>query len=718
MGRFVISPHFRLQEWVAEEKGYFRDEGLDYEFRDNYGPGDAAQKHTTPDKVGRVPDLRAGPQLRRERRVPLDGERRRLDGPRQALRRRLLGLARRGVRAAGVAGPGAGGPQGRDDLGRLPVGQPLRDDPGARAVHAARRHQALVRRRAAVPADGARDRPQDSGGVALQRAVLLPRAARLPQGHRHHVHDGHDDHRQPRTRRTSASSSARCGAPSATSTCGRSSTPITTGRNSRRASSTRSTRAAGGPASASCSSPTRRKCSRSPSSGSRSTRSSPRARWGQGGTRIRSSRSRRSPMRAQSHDAPQHARTGVAAGAGRGLEYVARSSAATERPGGDSMITLTINGKTQQVDVDPNTPLLWVIREQVGLTGTKYGCGVAQCGACTVHIDGAAVRSCSMPVERGRRQARSPPSKASRGRDPAQGAEGLARARRAAVRLLPVRHDHGGGGAPQDRSRKPDRRRHRRRDHQHLPLRHLPAGARSDPRRGEGSVREATMTACRIRNQPPLLPHQQRRRRRRPRARTAPSALRPGGRARGRRLARNHRLGGDPPGQHHRHPRRARRDGPGHDHRPRAARRRGARVRLEQGGDRVSDAGRERRAQARLGRVLHRRQPRHPPVARVRAQGRRRRAHDARPGRREPVEGSRLRMHGREQRHHAQPLGTEDDLRPGGRGRRAAGAAEGRAAQGSEDLEDRRQAGEAARHRDEGQRHDDLRHRTSSCPGC
>jgi isoquinoline 1-oxidoreductase alpha subunit len=59
---------------------------------------------------------------------------------------------------------------------------------------------------------------------------------------------------------------------------------------------------------------------------------------------------------------------------------------------------LTINGKSHEVDVDPNTPLLWVIREQVGLTGTKYGCGVAQCGACTVHINGAAVRSCVMPV--------------------------------------------------------------------------------------------------------------------------------------------------------------------------------------------------------------------------------------------------------------------------------------------------------------------------------
>ncbi len=62
------------------------------------------------------------------------------------------------------------------------------------------------------------------------------------------------------------------------------------------------------------------------------------------------------------------------------------------------MASLNINGKTQQVDVDPSTPLLWALREQVGLTGTKYGCGIAQCGACTVHIDGAAVRSCVMPV--------------------------------------------------------------------------------------------------------------------------------------------------------------------------------------------------------------------------------------------------------------------------------------------------------------------------------
>ena len=59
---------------------------------------------------------------------------------------------------------------------------------------------------------------------------------------------------------------------------------------------------------------------------------------------------------------------------------------------------LKINGQTHQVDVDPGTPLLWVIRDGAGLTGTKYGCGVAQCGACTVYLDGQTVRSCSLPV--------------------------------------------------------------------------------------------------------------------------------------------------------------------------------------------------------------------------------------------------------------------------------------------------------------------------------
>jgi isoquinoline 1-oxidoreductase alpha subunit len=62
------------------------------------------------------------------------------------------------------------------------------------------------------------------------------------------------------------------------------------------------------------------------------------------------------------------------------------------------MTRLTVNGVTHDLDVDPDTPLLWVLRENVGLTGTKYGCGIAQCGACTVHVDGVATRSCSVPL--------------------------------------------------------------------------------------------------------------------------------------------------------------------------------------------------------------------------------------------------------------------------------------------------------------------------------
>jgi len=62
------------------------------------------------------------------------------------------------------------------------------------------------------------------------------------------------------------------------------------------------------------------------------------------------------------------------------------------------MVSLTINGKKREVDVAPDTPLLWVLRDSLHLTGTKFGCGIAQCGACTVHLDGEPVRSCSTPV--------------------------------------------------------------------------------------------------------------------------------------------------------------------------------------------------------------------------------------------------------------------------------------------------------------------------------
>ena len=63
------------------------------------------------------------------------------------------------------------------------------------------------------------------------------------------------------------------------------------------------------------------------------------------------------------------------------------------------MISVTINGERHDMDVDPSTPLLWVIREQTGLSGTKFGCGIAQCGACTVHLNGSPIRSCVTPVQ-------------------------------------------------------------------------------------------------------------------------------------------------------------------------------------------------------------------------------------------------------------------------------------------------------------------------------
>jgi isoquinoline 1-oxidoreductase alpha subunit len=62
------------------------------------------------------------------------------------------------------------------------------------------------------------------------------------------------------------------------------------------------------------------------------------------------------------------------------------------------MARITVNGRQHDVDVDPDTPLLWVLRDTLGMAGTKYGCGIAQCGACTVHINGLAVRSCTLPV--------------------------------------------------------------------------------------------------------------------------------------------------------------------------------------------------------------------------------------------------------------------------------------------------------------------------------
>ena len=103
----------------------------------------------------------------------------------------------------------------------------------------------------------------------------------------------------------------------------------------------------------------------------------------------------------------------------------------------------TVNGKAQSVDVDANTPLLWVVREHLKLTGTKFGCGVGLCGACTVHIDGQAMRSCQTPMSEVAGQ-EGHHHRGAVGRCLPSAAEGLDCRAGAAMRLLPVRPDHAG----------------------------------------------------------------------------------------------------------------------------------------------------------------------------------------------------------------------------------------------------------------------------------
>ena len=122
------------------------------------------------------------------------------------------------------------------------------------------------------------------------------------------------------------------------------------------------------------------------------------------------------------------------------------------------MIKLKVNRKPQSVDVNPDTPLLWVLRENLGLTGTKYGCGMALCGACTVHLDGEAVRSCVTPVSRAAdKEVTTIEGLSSDLSHPLQRAW---IAQDVPVRILPVGPDHV-GRRPAPRKRAPDRRRHR-----------------------------------------------------------------------------------------------------------------------------------------------------------------------------------------------------------------------------------------------------------------
>lgn len=93
-----------------------------------------------------------------------------------------------------------------------------------------------------------------------------------------------------------------------------------------------------------------------------------------------------------------------------------------------ALFNLTINGKKQEVDVSPDTPMLWVLRDHLDLTGTKYGCGIAQCGACTIHVNGVATRSCQLPV-------------ASVGNNPITTIEGLSEKGDHPVQLAWLEHD-------------------------------------------------------------------------------------------------------------------------------------------------------------------------------------------------------------------------------------------------------------------------------------
>ena len=141
------------------------------------------------------------------------------------------------------------------------------------------------------------------------------------------------------------------------------------------------------------------------------------------------------------------------------------------------MPTLVVNGTERSYDGDPDMPLLWYLRDELGLTGTKFGCGMAPCGACTVHLDGPPARACQTPMS----AARGTKITTIEGLSP-DGDHPVQVAWRdlnvAAVRLLPGRADHAGGRAAQGHA-EADRRGHRRRhERQHLPLRHLPAHPR------------------------------------------------------------------------------------------------------------------------------------------------------------------------------------------------------------------------------------------------
>ena len=137
------------------------------------------------------------------------------------------------------------------------------------------------------------------------------------------------------------------------------------------------------------------------------------------------------------------------------------------------MTKLNINGKPYDVDVPGDTPLLWVLRDELGLTGTKFGCGMALCGACTVHIDGQPGRACVTPISSLANKKVVTIEAIGHGQGRQGRADGVDRHGRAAMRLLPGGADHVRDRAAQAEAQTHRRRHRRRHDRQHLPLRHL-----------------------------------------------------------------------------------------------------------------------------------------------------------------------------------------------------------------------------------------------------
>ena len=163
------------------------------------------------------------------------------------------------------------------------------------------------------------------------------------------------------------------------------------------------------------------------------------------------------------------------------------------------MVNLTINGRHYSVNAEPDTPLLFVLRDTLGLTGTKYGCGIAQCGACTVHLDGQATRSCQVPLESVGTQAITTIEAIEQDAVGRKVVEAWVGTAGAAMRLLPVRSGHG-RHRPAEADAAPDRRRHRRGDDESLPLRDLQRHRRR--RAAGGRLRSLPCT----RSLAPLLP--------------------------------------------------------------------------------------------------------------------------------------------------------------------------------------------------------------------